>query len=200
MTNRRHTTTRRWVLSREVTVHNAIGPLFLAKSTQDRLETRLSEVQIAKLDGVTTNDRKIEVIIGNSGRPRETRKPTPNDPQEQPVPEVRCRSNSWSLPHSDRVLVSAENISEGVEIEGFTTLMPQLPAKSFNELQPRKLELVAHPYTTARKVLLKRFSMGEFELIERLTARLETGDKKPNEILQKLRVEEMKIVGFSDAV
>lgn len=51
--------------------------------------------------------------------------------------------------------------------------MEQLPAKFFNKLQPRKLEI-------------ERFSTDDFERFERLTARLETGDKKTSEILQEL--------------
>ena len=82
----------------------------------------------------------------------------------------------------------AEGIPATDEYQRFVTMMAQLPPKFFDELAGKDLRDHPTPYTKAKETLMGRFSMNEFDRVERLLARVEAGDKSPGEILQEMRM------------
>lgn len=82
----------------------------------------------------------------------------------------------------------AEGIPATDEYQRFVTMMAQLPPKFFDELAGKDLRDHPTPYTKAKETLMGRFSMNEFDRVERLLARVEAGDKSPGDILQEMRM------------
>lgn len=82
----------------------------------------------------------------------------------------------------------AEGIVATDEYQRFVTMMPQLPSQYFNELAAKSLHEQPEPYTKAKEALMSRFSMNEFDRVEKLLAKVEIGDKRPGDILQEMRL------------